>query len=132
MLSSKHALIPSSVTGFLPDGTSVVLVMPVSSFWKRARLGLSECFTHSGLLGLFPFTLRFHILYTSWLYALLPFFSPLQARRHFPFCSLGPLNSILIIFHLCLIQYFFPRNPEILQLYAAAVIFESASIVPAA
>lgn len=55
MLSSKRALTPSSVIGFLPNGTSVVLAMPVSSFWRRARLGSSKCFAHPGVLAIsFP------------------------------------------------------------------------------
>ena len=114
MLSSKHALIPSSVIGSLPDDTSVVLAMPVSCFWKRARLGLSKCLTSAFFGYLF---LPFDLLYTPWLYVLLPFFSPLQARRHFPFCSfplqfnsnhLSPLFDTLFSF----LFFFFPSGPR--------------------
>lgn len=130
MLSSKHALTPSSVIGSLPDDTSVVLAMPVSSFWKRARLGLSKCLTPA-FFGYFflPFVLIFCILHgCMFYYHSFHHYRPAGIFLSVPF----PFNSILIIFPLCLIHCFFARNHEGFQLYAAAMVFESVPIVLAA
>lgn len=129
MLSSKHALIPSSVIGFLLDDTNVVLAMPASSFWKKARLGLSKCFTSSfrrfGAISFYP--LFSYSVYSMAVCFITILFTPLQARRHFPFCSL-PLQFNSNHLSSLLIHCFFARNDEIFQLYAAVVIFASVPV----
>lgn len=72
MLSSKHAPIPLLASGFLPDVTSVVSAMLVSSSWKRARRGLNKNAPprRYSAISFYP------LLSFSWIVPILYFFSP--------------------------------------------------------
>lgn len=84
--------------------------------------------SHSGVFRLFllPFVLIFCILHgCMFYYHSFHHYRPAGIFLSVPF----PLNSILIIFPLCLIHCFFARNHEGFQLYAAAIAFKSVPIV---